>query len=587
MKTLLEKKYKDLQKMFEIKTVDQNINFIIQKSIESFVMQCDNPAIWCYGRHTRMLMADFMFELKKVCYIIDNGMKKYIESGFEIIDESQIKEKNIDGIIVSSRIHRDEIIANLKANYGHIRYLDIYEELQKAGIYIQESYYAINHPYSKYCKLNELQRRLTEEKNEEVFQNTINKIVAKYIEIKDFQSAISYAQKLNNNTWKEKLLMLLEEIYDLQKKSLKKIESNNIVMLCIDGLRRKDICNEYMKNLVDFLISKTYFFSNAYSVSTSTYESLIPTYSENVDLRSKYYEINSISGDNCRFIKEAKKQQRSIYFYTDGTSYICDREIIVTERSQTATEKLWDFLLDSIDEKNGLFYIHILYESHFSYPNPYTMDKIIADGTSIWFDYLQRNGGEVRTDYDKQHKDALRYLDNVIVPLIEKIPCRLVLFADHGNVLINKKTKISEIEKIKYTFHEDLIRVPLAIKSPEIPVKRDDSLISIIELNTILIGLMNHKRAYIRKRKNIKVLRSEIYNPDFKYLYEKAGYKQGLLAFELFVFETGYKLAIYSDGTTECYYENIKSNDLDTKQELLETVKEQVTVCRVEAINEK
>lgn len=588
MKKLLERKYKDLKEIVGIKAddADNNIYLIIKESIVDFLKHCNVPAIWCYGKHTKMLMADFMFELKKVHYIIDNGIERSIESGFEIISESEIKNKHIDGIIISSRVYKDEIITCLKEKHEDVKYLDLYEELLKAGISLEGSYYAADHPYSKYYELNRLQICLKKESDD--CQKILKRIIKKYVEIKDFHSAIEYAQKLNNDLWKQNLLKLLDEIYDLQVTSLKKINNRNVVMLCIDGLRRKDICNEYMNHLNTFLEKQTYFFNNAFSVSTSTYESLIPTYSENIDLRSRYFEKNSIVGDQCRFIKEAKRQQRRIHFYTDGTSYVSDSEIKVIERSQTATEKIWNFLLDAIDENNGLFYIHILYESHYSYPNPYTENEIIADGTSIWFDFLDKNGGKIRTDYNIQQKDSLKYLDDVIVPLIERMPCRLVLYADHGNILIDKNTEMKEIEKKKYTFHEDLIRVPLAIKSPEMPVQQDTSLVSIIELNNILLGLMNCERIIIRKRKSIKVLRSEIYNPDFKYLYEKAGYKQGLLAFELFVFETGYKLAIYSNGITECFWreEDINIDNLELKQKLLNSIKDEITVCSKDMIME-
>lgn len=265
-----------------------------------------------------------------------------------------------------------------------------------------------------------------------------------------------------------------------------------------------------MKNMYDFLTNHTCFFCNAYSTSTSTYESLIPTYSENMDLRTKYYESNVVQENSCRFINEAKRQERKIYFYTDGTTYIKDEEIKVIRKFQTVTEKIWDFVLDAANEKNGLFYIHILYESHYSYPNPYTKSEIIAEGTNILFDYLDKNGGQIRIDYSAQQRDALRYLDDVVVPFIKKLKCRMVLFADHGNILFDKGTKIEEIEKSKYSYHEELIRVPLAIKAPEVVTGCNQMLISIMELNHIIIALMNKQNIFLEKHDYIKVVRSKI-----------------------------------------------------------------------------
>ena len=160
-----------------------------------------------------------------------------------------------------------------------------------------------------------------------------------------------------------------------------------------------------------------------------------------------------------------------------------DDAVHVTSYSQTAAEKLWDFLLDAVDEQNGLFYIHILYESHFAYPNPYTMEKIVGEGTSILFDYLEKNGGGLQADYEMQQKDALRYLDDTAAPLIERLRCGVVLYADHGNIVFGRETKLRDIEITKYTFHEDLIQVPLAVGYPGIAARTDSRLISIMELN--------------------------------------------------------------------------------------------------------
>ena len=235
---------------------------------------------------------------------------------------------------------------------------------------------------------------------------------------------------------------------------------------------------------------------------------------------------------------------------------------------------------------SGLFYIHILYESHYSYPNPYTTEELVAAGTHIMFDYLGHNGGKIRTDYSRQQKDSLRYLDDVVVPLLENLQCRMVLYADHGNILIDKEEDIKSIEKTKYTFHEDLIQVPFAIISPEMEIGVDHSLVSTMELNNVIIGLMNKMPVQLKKSDFIKVVRSEIYNPDFRYLYQKVNNEHGLLAFEVFLFEEGYKLAVYADGIVELYLTetDAKVEDKQRKQRLLDRIKDKITVCAQEQL---
>ena len=238
--------------------------------------------------------------------------------------------------------------------------------------------------------------------------------------------------------------------------------------------------------------------------------------------------------------------------------------------------------MDAAEEENGLFYIHVLYESHYSYPNPYTMDEIVTEGTNIMFDYLDSNGGEIRTDYNKQQKDSLRYLDDVIVPMLERLQCRMVLYADHGNILIDKGADLEIVEKTKYTFHEDLIQIPFAVKAPEIEAGEDDRLFSLMDLNSVVIALMRKEKILLKRNHYIKVLRSEIYNPDFKYLYKRANNEQGLLAFEVFIFENGYKLAIYADGIVELYLArtDMEVSDTGMRMRLWEEIRDKITVCK-------
>lgn len=586
MQKVLQERYRVLQQMFDLDSADNGkINSLIKNAICSFVNRCNNPAIWCYGRHTKILMSDFMFELKNVHFIIDNGVKDKVDSGFKIINESSIFENQIDGIIISSRVYRDEIVKNLKTNYENIPYLDIYEELERNGYCLTAGYYSADHPYSRYFNLNQLQRENLQEEDIGAYKKGLRNIIKEYIAIKDFKSAIKYTNelvKLSDNHWSKAVLEQLKDIYKLQLETLCEINKENVIMLCLDGLRRKDVSEKYMEKLYTFIEGNMCFYSNAYAVSTSTFESLIPAYSENDDLRTGYFNSNSIASDNCRFVKEAKRQKRKIFFYTDGTEYVEDDSIQVKIQSQTATEKLWDFLMDAAEEENGLFYIHVLYESHYSYPNPYTMDEIVTEGTNIMFDYLDSNGGEIRTDYNKQQKDSLRYLDDVIVPMLERLQCRMVLYADHGNILIDKGADLETVEKTKYTFHEDLIQIPFAVKAPEIEAGEDDRLFSLMDLNSVVIALMRKEKILLKRNHYIKVLRSEIYNPDFKYLYKRANNEQGLLAFEVFIFENGYKLAIYADGIVELYLArtDMEVSDTGMRMRLWEDIRDKITVCK-------
>lgn len=552
-------------------------NVIILKCLREFINKCERPAIWCFGEHTKVLMSDYIYDLKKVNYIIDENYSEKSSAGFKFIPKGQIEKFKIDGIIISSFKYREEIKEEILHINSTIKYLDIYEELAKSGIDCEMEYYRESHPYDFYRQINNNKLKF---KNDNDIDSLI-KLIKIFVKIKDFYCAIHYTKKLleikcDKST--KQLLFKLEEIYKLQLNVAQIIPDRNVLMICFDGLRRKDVrllpeLNKYIKN-------NMLYFDNAYSISTSTYESLIPAYSNCYDFNTRYYEKNTIKKNGCQFINDALKQDRNIYFYTDGMHFVENDQIKVIEECQTATQKIWDFIIDSCEEENGLFYIHFLYESHFSYPSPYIDIPVVAEGTNILFDYLPINGGKIKTDYDLQHKESLRYLDDVVSPFLKVLNTKIVLFADHGNIILNQNETLKDIKYPMLTFCSDLIEIPIAIKTNTGMVKRNSSLCSLSNINYFVCSLLKDEEINIKKVAFIKVQRSQIYNPDFKYLYKILGAEQGLLAFELFIFENGYKIVIYSDGKIELYLDENKINKIEMQQYLYNVVKDYVTVVR-------
>ena len=85
-----------------------NVSAIIRRSLRSFLKNAEKPAIYCNGGHTKMLMADFMYELKKVKYIVDNYAETGEDNGFALIKDEEMEGQGIDCIILSSYKFRRE-----------------------------------------------------------------------------------------------------------------------------------------------------------------------------------------------------------------------------------------------------------------------------------------------------------------------------------------------------------------------------------------------------------------------------------------------------------------------------------------------
>ncbi|MDE6626428.1 MAG: hypothetical protein K2K56_08670 [Lachnospiraceae bacterium] len=588
---LLEERYNELiaEYGFETENDGANVNGMLRDVLAAFAHGCEKPAIWCYGEHTRMLMADFINELKQVKFIVDEHAEKYSEdSGFKVIHSQEVGLYGIDGVIISSFKYRNEIRTLIEKEYPSMKCLDIYDYFEKNGVILRKEYYLFSHPYRKYAKINGLKTLLTKECNAEKKENLFLELIKSFVEIKDFLLATECAEALCAFVNSEKYFKLcrqLKELYEMECKAVEQIDENNVLMLCLDGMRNKDISGEDMSEFQTFIQNRCYRYENAYAVSTSTYESLIPAYGEISDMRTRYYEKNCVSESECRFIQTARQQKRNIYFYTDFVKYVDAEGITRKESYETVTEKLWNFILDAADEKNGLFYVHVLYESHYSYPNPYIMEGFIAEGTSILFDFLTRNGGKIRTDYEGQHRNAMRYLNDVLMPFLERMKFRMLIYADHGNVIFDQDMTLEEIPSLCLTYHDDLLHIPLIIKSPETGIGVNNINISLMEINEILICLMEKRKFTPKLPDIVKAQRSAIYNPDFHYLYQKCGQEQGLRAYEVFLFEDRTRLAIYDNGYTELVENDHIVEDEQKKRCLYERIKTRISVCECDKVS--
>lgn len=575
----LKNQYNYLCSKIGIKSFDEycNVNIYIKEIIHDFMRNHKRVALYCYGHHTQMLMADYIAELRDIICIIDNG-KSISDSEFRIIKDSDIEKNNLDGIIISSFIHKESIKKHLCNNYLNIDILDIYDALEKYDVFLEKDYF-IEGAYQKYATINSRLRDLRKKET----PYTMSRLLKEYVSIKDFRLAGKVARRIYDITRTDidkEIAQTIDDLYCAELEAVKTSSQNNILMLCLDGMRRCDFMCGGMEKTYCSLRESANVYSNAYSFSTMTYESLIPVFSENSDQKTEYYLKNEVVASDCRFIRKALDEGRFISIYGDGFHYIYDDSIKYTGHSQTITEKLWDFVLDVTMADNGIFYLHELYESHFSFANPYTTDKIISNGSAMLFDYLPQNKGELQTDYKKQHKDALQYLDDTLAPFIDVIPCNIIIFADHGNIVLENGTRLSDIKPLQLTASEEWIQIPLIIKSHNVKSKISDELISLTELNDIMLSVMTDLEYKQKKKEYIKIGRSEIYNQQFKELYKVLSVGYNGEAFEGFIFDDGYKLLVYSNGKIELYRTNDDSivDDFELKKSLFERIRSELTI---------
>ena len=146
MKQELEQRYEELFIKYHLeRPLDaQNVSSIIRESLHTFLQDAKKPAIYCNGGHTKMLMADFIHELKGVKYIVDNYMSPEEEKGFFLIRDQEMEQLGIDAIVLSSYKFRQELKQRLSVMHPNIPILDIYDEFEKRGVAVKADYYYSN-----------------------------------------------------------------------------------------------------------------------------------------------------------------------------------------------------------------------------------------------------------------------------------------------------------------------------------------------------------------------------------------------------------------------------------------------------------
>ncbi len=556
------------------------VSLNIKRVLRDFMEIHNRVAIYCYGFHTKMLMTDFISDIRDVVCVIDNNINR-AEKGFVVIKDQDITDYNLDGVIISSYKYKDEIKQSMGKKYPHIDCLDIYEELKKIGLNLDAEYYYTG-PYKTYCVINKINNLLDTYTGNRIEQ--LRKLLKTYVSIKDFRLALDVSQQIVDITDSEDDRIIagkIMDIYNAQIRAIQYSSKNNVLLLCLDGMRYSDYADGKLEKTKTILNSKGMVFTRAYSYSTMTFESLIPAFSENTDQRSGYYREDAVPVEQCRFCKKAFEQGRMLFIYGDGYEYISGDAIKHTGNPQTLSEKLWDLSVDMCSTENGLFYLHELYESHYSFPNPYTKGKMVATGTAMLFDYLPQNGGKLQTDYTQQLNDSLHYIDDTLSPFLAIIPCSMLIFADHGNLVMNKDAPYTDVSNAQLSAAEEWIRIPWIVLSENENNGEDNTLVSLLDINDVVISLLE-KKSYSpdKNREYVKIGRSSIYNPDFKELYRMMESEYSGEAFEGFIFNDGYKLIIYSNGRRELYRtEDDKIvNDIELMNDRYDEICDEITI---------
>ena len=147
-------------------------------------------------------------------------------------------------------------------------------------------------------------------------------------------------------------------------------------------------------------------------------------------------------------------------------------------------------------------------------------------------------------------------------------------------MILEHDTELKDIDEPKLHAGEEWIRIPFSIRVNGQKPRMDNRLISLVELNDIMLSVMAGNEYKHDEPEFIKIGRSAIYNQQFRELYRLMASDYNGEAFEGFIFRNGYKLLIFSDGKKKLYSakDDLLVHDDKLTDELLDKVKNEITI---------
>ncbi|MGN2369746.1 sulfatase-like hydrolase/transferase [Clostridium cagae] len=573
---IYREKYLEIMKdFFKEEKIDNNFEYICKIIYDCIIENCDtyeNIAIWGAGEHTDNLMKYFAVQLKKLKYVIENNTEiakvKYV--GYEIIAPDDIIDSNIDCVFISSFASRKQISESIKNINKNIKIIDFYKILEKKNLFLTAPFYMLS---DQYLVIDKLLKQLNNSLIIEYKKDILYKLILQYAKIYDFKNMFKFIDILLKMGYKKELevLQFKFKVEELLKEISKKLkgQKEQLILLYIDALRYKDISNlnnmPYLKGIAENYVD----FTNAFSTSITTYESMVSCLSSQMPLENENYKRSFINEDECDFVKVAVKKGYNINFYILGHDKFVDSKHINYKPGGTyCATTLWNFITDlAISESKSISLLYFMQESH--PPHIGGSHKVNIKAHNTPFSTGDRVS-QTQEEYSQQYYEALNYLDSQIKFFMGML-CEdnsIVVFSDHGQIIEKAQSAIKDVGTLP-GWHDERYKIPLIIKDKRFKNQQVDELFSLIDFNSLLIGIMNGELC-INKRNFIEMQFSKMHNKVIRTLFSENGLEDYIDSFKVYRNEY-YKMVIINENKVRGY--KLGDEEIEIcKQEEIESI---------------
>lgn len=571
----------DLIEKYQFKVELPGDSMVIHNTLmELFKTRCEGKkvALWGAGRkntensHAAVILKKYTTYIQGMAYLIDSLKELWGDEfmGYPIVSPARIKECGINMVIISSKVQADSIKKDLMKYCPECDYIDIYDELRKAGIKVYHKFYEESNIYTTIYQIRKEYEANKSDKGVAAYK--LRTLIAAYLSIRDIHYAIHYCNEYISNQYAnyEEVKKFIKEVNDLVNEVKRKNASkkDDVVIWFIDSLRAMDVFEKnemgtYEAKMLSKYLENAVTFTNVKSTGVTTYESMISVIKKKYPYEQNVYE-NNIMFDFHEFplLSIAKEQEYDIHFYiSQGYQIIHDHPDITYTKQIYLSEKLWTLATDMADnEKKTFNFVYFPYELHFPLICGYheqapEISGFVDVGVEDTERFVLRQLEECKFYVDLQMGYYEEFFSEDIL---------LSLFSDHSQVVFDTEEKKPYF--MYYNNQNRCVNVTFFIKGWGIKKQWNEQLVSLYDFNDIMTGLMKTKKLTVPER---KYARYQYYKIHYKKLreYAKVHHMEDYIDGMNCCTSLDHLYMVTAAGTEEVYrLDNIKQNIIDTEE---------------------
>ncbi|HBI61836.1 MAG TPA: hypothetical protein DDY31_11605 [Lachnospiraceae bacterium] len=488
-------------------------------------------AIWGVGKknavngHCAVIINRYILNLSglKVLVDSDKDLRGSMFLGYPVISPEEIGDYGIEVIVIASNASRKNIQKNIMRTAPQCEYIDIYEELEKAGIRINGDFFNEQNVYTELYRQRYLYEMAEDISGKE---EHLRALIAYYLKIRDFYYAEYYITEYCSKQYadSEKYRDMLSEILALCKEVKEKNagRTGDIAVHLIDSLRAMDVYGtgkngEFCLNLFKEYQNTAAVFTEAYSTGPTTYESMIGTIKQKLSFEENIYENNHFMFDmeEFEFLDEIHKKGMPVRFYIAKDYMVMNPcEDIVMKEQLHMPEKLWTMACDMAESSAPAFYFaYYPWEVHFPMLCGYmSHEPKVKRFTDVGME-------DMSGFIEQQLADCLAYVDRQFSYYKDFFSDGMttVIMADHSQPVYDETNKNPYF--MFYNDKDKVSHVTFLIADYRLKAGVYDGLISMLDFNRIMEKAVFEHKVEIPER---EVVQYQFYNVQNRMLREAA-----------------------------------------------------------------